>query len=132
VQEHLFDSGSREELEIDRADDEDPDADSDAATVELVEPQSEPKSEPQAATPEPDDAHVASSGDDAELLDRAVEVLMTARRPTQVVLQRQLDLTAKEAREILARLEDMGVLQAPTGRGPWEPLIDLAEWKARR
>ncbi len=68
---------------------------------------------------------------DAALVNRAVQVVLTASRPTPGLLQRRLDLSFAEARELLMHLEDLDVVRAPHGRGPWEPLIDLREWERR-
>jgi len=135
VQEHLFASEQSETRP-------EPDGSAEQGSNEAG---AEPGSDDARAEPVTEDTpdEVPAAGDDAageadvsvvddrDRIERAVEVLLTSRRPTQVLLQRQLDLSAKQARELLAHLEELGVVRAPSGRGPWEPLIDLAEWKRR-
>ena len=74
----------------------------------------------------------AAEAPDAELLDRAARILLTARRPMPSLLQRHLGLSFAEARQILGYMQQLGAVAEPSGSGPWEALIDLSAWEAQR
>ncbi|MFQ5503272.1 MAG: DNA translocase FtsK [Planctomycetota bacterium] len=88
------------------------------------------KSEDPAAAPIQEQLFSAEPPD-PELLDRAARVLLTARRPMASLLQRRLEISYAEARQVLGSLKEMGVIAEPAGSGPWEALIGLSEWEAR-
>jgi hypothetical protein len=62
-------------------------------------------------------------------IHRAAQILLTSRRPLPSLLQRRMGIGLAEAREVFARLRDLGALGEPEGRGPWEPLMTLPEWE---
>ncbi len=65
--------------------------------------------------------------DDPDLLDRAAEVLLTARRPTPSLLQRRLDVSYSQAHELLDRLVARGALEEADGH--WIRLMQLSDWQ---
>ncbi|HHI79304.1 MAG TPA: hypothetical protein ENK02_04950 [Planctomycetes bacterium] len=66
---------------------------------------------------------------DPQSIHRAAQILLTSRRPVPSLLQRRMGISLAEAREIFARLQELGALAEPQGRGPWEPLMTLPEWE---
>ena len=93
-------------------------------------PRVERYSIPDTTTPMQEQLFAESTVDD-DLLDRAVRVLLTARRPSPALLQRKLGLGYGQAREVLDQLVELDVLYGPDEGGHWEALIELAEWEAR-
>ncbi len=66
-------------------------------------------------------------GSDADLFDRAIEIVRRDRKASTSYLQRRLSIGYNRAATIMERLEKEGVISAANGAGKREVLLDLVD-----
>jgi hypothetical protein len=98
----------------------------------VLEPMPPERAEKPSSSSEPLKQHALFQEPDLAFaeIDRAADVVLSARRPTPSLLQRRLGIGPGEARELLRVLAQRGALAEPRGSGAWQPLMDLEQWKA--
>ena len=68
---------------------------------------------------------------DPALIEEAAELVLTSHRASAEFLRRRLRVDRNEARELLARLHELGVVVCDEGADHGEVIMDIEDWRSR-